>query len=91
VRSCSQVVYASKHERPWQRASRQAAKLRQRLDITGIAVPEKPKHMQVHTYARLLEELLLADTQAAEAGAARLLRLVAWIEKRRRRNPRFTL
>jgi hypothetical protein len=47
--------------------------------------------MPVHTYARLLEKLLLADTQASEASTARLLRLVAWIEKRRRRNIQFTL
>ena len=90
-RSCSQVVYAAKYGPQWQRASRQAAKLRQRLDTTGIAVPEKPERMPVHTYARLLEKLLLADTQASEASTARLLRLVAWIEKRRRRNIRFTL
>ena len=90
-RSCSQVVYAAKYGPQWQRASRQAAKLRQRLDTTGIAVPEKPERMPVHTYARLLEKLLLADTQASEASTARLLRLVAWVEKRRRRNIRFTL
>ena len=90
-RSCSQVVYAAKYGPQWQRASRQAAKLRQRLDTTGIAVPKKPERMPVHTYARLLEKLLLADTQASEASTARLLRLVAWVEKRRRRNIRFTL
>ena len=90
-RSCSQVVYAVRHEPQWQRASRRASKLRQRLDTTGIAVPKKPEHMPVRTYARLLEELLLADIQASEASTARLLWLVDWIEKRRRRNLRFTL
>jgi hypothetical protein len=33
--------------------------------------------------------MLLADTQATEAGTARLLRLVTWIESRRK--PQFTL
>jgi len=89
-RSCSQIVYAVRHEPQWQRASRRANKLRQRLDTTGIAVPKKPEHMPVRTYARLLEELLLADIQASEASTARLLWLVDWIEKRRRRNLRFT-
>ena len=90
-RSCSQIVYAVRHEPQWQRASRRANKLRQRLDTTGIAVPEKPEHMPVRTYARLLEELLLADIQACEASAARLLWLVDWIEKRHKPPFPFTL
>ena len=90
-RSCSQIVYAVRHEPQWRRASRRANKLRQRLDTTGIAVPKKPKHMAVRTYARLLEELLLADIQASEASAARLLWLVDWVEKRHKPPFRFTL
>ena len=47
--------------------------------------------MWVSDYERLLEATLQAETKATEAGTARLLRLVAWIEKRRRRNIQFTL
>jgi hypothetical protein len=39
-RLCSRLVYASKHEQPWQRAFRRANKLRQRLDIAGAAVSD---------------------------------------------------
>ena len=63
-RQCSQLVYASKSEQPWQRASRRANKLRQRLGIAGAVVPEKPPGMLVSDYARLLEEML----QSRDAG-----------------------
>ena len=53
-RCCSQLVYASKYERPWQRMGRKAAKLRQRLGITGMNVPERPHGMLVRDYERLL-------------------------------------
>ena len=46
-RHCTGLVYTSKYERPWRRASRRASKLRQRLGITGLGVPEKPKDMPV--------------------------------------------
>jgi hypothetical protein len=85
-RHCSQLVYASKYEQhPWQRAFRRAAKLRQRLGITGAGVPGKPKYMPVSDYERLLEAILQAEAQATEAGTARLLQLIAWLK------PRFTL
>jgi hypothetical protein len=43
-RSCSRISYASQHEQPWQRASRRANKLRQRLGITGLgACPNNRK------------------------------------------------
>ena len=64
---------------------RRASKLRQRLGITGLGVPEKPKDMPVPVYARLLDATLRAEIQATEAGTHRLLRLVA------RLKPRFTL
>jgi hypothetical protein len=88
-RFCGRLGYASKSEQPWQQAFRRANKLRQRLGIVGASVPEKPKDMPVSVYARLLEETLEAETRATEAGTARLQRLLAWIESRRK--PLFTL
>jgi hypothetical protein len=80
------LVYASKYyeHRPWQRAFRRAAKLRRRLGITGMGAPEKPKEMRMRTYARLLEETLEAETQATEAGTARLQELAAGTGNRRK-------
>ena len=57
--------------------------------ITGLGVPEKPKGMLVAVYERLLEAALQAEIQAAEAGTAQLLQLIARID--RRRKPSFTL
>jgi hypothetical protein len=88
-RSCSQLVYASKYERPWQRASRRASKLRQRLGITGLGVADKPKGMWVPDYERLLEAALQAEIQETEAGTNRILQIAAKIERQSRRN--FTL
>jgi hypothetical protein len=45
--------------------------------------------MPVDTYARLLDELLQVETQAAEANVDRLQRLVDQIENRRK--AQFTL
>jgi hypothetical protein len=64
-RLCSQLVYASKYEQPWQRASRRADKLRRRLGIVGAVVPEKPKGMLAPVYERLLEKTLQAEMQTA--------------------------
>jgi hypothetical protein len=89
-RHCCRLVYVGNYEKqPWLRASRRANKLRHRLGITGLYVPEKPYGMWVPEYERLLEEVLQAEIQATEAGTARLLRLVAWID--RRRKLQFTL
>jgi hypothetical protein len=92
-RHCSQLVYVSKYEQqPWERASRRANKLRQRLGITGLGVPEKPYGMSVLDYERLLEATLQAEMLETEACTARLLQLAAWIERRHnRRKPQFTL
>jgi len=89
-RHCSQLVYASPYEQPWQRAFRRANKLWQRLGIAGTAVPEKPKGMPVSTYARLLEAALRAETLATEACTDRLQQLAARIGNRSRK-PLFTL
>jgi len=95
-RHCNHLAYASQYEQPWKRASRRANKLRQRLGITGIwedmaAAPEKPEGMSALAYAQLLEAMLQAELQAAEAGTARLLQLATRIGSRRRRKPQFTL
>jgi hypothetical protein len=93
-RHCSKLIYASPYDRqPWQLASRRANKLRQRLGITGLGVSEKPSGMLVADYERLLEATLQAEILETEACTARLLQLVAWIDRRRNRKPQpsFTL
>jgi hypothetical protein len=86
-RHCRGLVYASKSEQPWRLASRRVNKLRQRLGVTGMDVPEKPKGMPVSVYARLLDATLRAEIQATEASTARLQQLAAWAEGRRRKPP----
>ena len=83
-RQCSGLVHASPYEQPWQRALRRAHKLRQRLDIGGIdaPLPEKPRGMPVHIYARLLEEALQAEIRAGDAYTNWLQRLAARVESR---------
>jgi len=83
-RQCSGLVHASPYEYPWQRAARRAHKLRQRLAIGGIdaPLPEKPWGMQVHTYARLLDEVLQAEMRAGDAYTNWLQRLAARVESR---------
>ena len=106
-RHCHRLVYASRCEqRPEQRALRRIDKVRQRFGpiaqglasagIPGIAdAPERPKWMPVDVYARLLDELLRAETQAAEANTARIQRLLTQLEaskeRARRRARVFTL
>jgi hypothetical protein len=89
-RQCSKLVYACVYEHSWQRASRRASKLWQRLDITETGVPEKPHGMLVSDYARLLDAVLQAETQATEACTARLQQLTARIGNRSRK-PRSAL
>jgi hypothetical protein len=82
-RHCNQLAYASQYEGPWQRALRRAKKLRRRLGIDiGIAepVPEKPKGMSVHTYGRLLDEILQAEIRVNEAQANRIKRLLEQVD-----------
>ena len=82
-RHCNQLAYASRYERPWQRASRRANKLRQRLGIAEIAapLPEMPTGMLAGTYARLLDEVLQAEIRAIEACTNRFQWFVARIGK----------
>jgi hypothetical protein len=91
-RQCARLVYASRYEQqPWLRASRRANKLRRRLGITGLGVPDKPYGMWVSDYERLLEATLQAEIQATEACTARLLQLAAPARSRKPGPPQFTL
>jgi hypothetical protein len=57
---------------------------------TGLdGAPEKPDAMPVDDYARLLDEILQAETQAYQARADWTRRFVAWIVDRSK--PPFTL
>jgi hypothetical protein len=47
--------------------------------------------MTAPAYDSLLDAVLQAETQATEAHTAQLHRLIAWIGKRSRRKPQFTL
>jgi hypothetical protein len=83
-RHCCRLVYADRYEaQPWLLAARRANKLRQRLGITGPHVPKKPLGMLVADYERLLDATLEAEIEATEAGTARILRLVEWIDWRK--------
>jgi len=62
-----------------------------RLDNAGIFTLEKPKGMHVDTYTHLLDELLRTETQASEAGANQIQRLLDRVEDSIRRKARFTL
>jgi hypothetical protein len=101
-RHCHRLVYTSPYEQPWQRAFRRANKLKLHLGITddaGIAdaptLPEKPPHMHVNTYERLLEEISHAEIKATEARTAWFSKYVSQVEdrarRRARRKVRFTL
>jgi hypothetical protein len=65
--------------------------LRQQIDSNaGLdGVPEKPDDMPVEVYARLLDEILQAETQAYQARADWTRRFVAWVADRTK--PEFTL
>ena len=82
-------------QKPWQRAFRRARMLRQRLgSSTGRdgaldGASEKPDGMSVDDYARLLDEILQAETQAYQARAEWTQRFVARIVERSK--PPFTL
>jgi hypothetical protein len=62
-----------------------------RLDNAGIFTLEKPKGMHVDTYTHLLDELLRTETQASEASANQIQRLLDRVEDSIRRKARFTL
>jgi hypothetical protein len=65
--------------------------LRRQIDSNaGLdGVPEKPDAMPVEVYARLLDEILQAETQAYQARADWTRRFAAWVVDRTK--PEFTL
>jgi hypothetical protein len=83
-RHCYRLGHASQSESELQRRIRHVSKVMQRLggDPGLLALcPSKPKGMWRRTYARLLEQLLLAQVRADEARAHALARLLARIER----------
>jgi hypothetical protein len=95
-RQCSQLVYATSYELPWQRARRRVNKLRRRLGVepgvsTMVVAPPKPRFITVDRYEYLLDKLLEAEIAVTEAQTEYFLELVERIERRNRRNPQFTL
>jgi hypothetical protein len=81
-RHCSNLVYASKYEQPWQQALRRVNKLRQRLGITETDAPGKPEHMPAPIYERRLQQVLQAELLAIEARANWFQRLIVQLERR---------
>jgi hypothetical protein len=88
-RQCSQLTYTCQLEQPWQRAFRRANKrankLWRRLDriSTATAITAGVSaEVLVAGYDSLLEEALLAGTQATQVHTDRLLRLAALIGNR---------
>jgi hypothetical protein len=69
-RHCGQLTYAAQYEQPWQRASRRASKSRQRLDITGTDVPEKPKGRRLAPLGLMSEMGFSLRSDAAAWNAA---------------------
>jgi hypothetical protein len=92
-RHCSKLVYPSRLEQqPWLRAQRRANKLWRRLGaVAGNIRPAAVRReVPAPDYEYLLDEVLEAEIQATEAGTARILQIVAQID-RRYRKPQFTL
>ena len=87
-RRCYRLAYASQSEDACDRARRRASKMRLRLGgDTGIAAPfpQKPKGMWWRTYERLCDRMSEAEIRADNAFTFHAARLLARIDKRRRR------
>ncbi|MBV8704659.1 MAG: hypothetical protein JO118_13220, partial [Acetobacteraceae bacterium] len=70
-----------------QRRRRHASKVRERLGgEPGPLAPPPPKGMPLAVYARLLEQLLAAETLAEEACTRLLERLLERIERAERKS-----
>jgi hypothetical protein len=87
-RHCYRLAYASQSEGAWDRAVRRASKIRLRLGGDhGIVAPfpQKPKGMWQRTYERLRERAIEAEIVANRAFTIQAERLVAGLDRRKRR------
>jgi len=92
-RQCSQLVYVTPYELPWQRARRRRDKVRRRLGVgpgLSLEAPEKPGPITLARYEYLLDELLQAEIAVTEAQTAFFLETAERIaaRSRRRREPK---
>jgi hypothetical protein len=87
-RHCYRLAHTSQSESGWDRAVRRVTKIRQRLGgdpDTTAPFPKKPKGMWRQTYKRLSEKAFEAKTEADEAFALSVGRLLARIDKPNRK------
>jgi hypothetical protein len=84
-RQCSQLVYDTPYELPWQRAIRRRDKARRRLGLgpewSAAEAPKKPGPITAARYEYLLNELLKAELKVTETQTEYFLQLAERIAK----------